>query len=90
MMKVSALPTLFIQLCAHVKEELPVYTSANLAISGFPTAIMMACTVPIVPERECSSTADVLLDQLNDHKNGGPRATNAYCRYCQVVRPSSE
>jgi hypothetical protein len=36
------------------------YTSASLAMSGLPTAMMIAWAVEMVPDRECSRTVDVL------------------------------
>jgi hypothetical protein len=38
------------------------YTSASLAMSGLPTAMMIALAVVILPERECSSTLEVLVE----------------------------
>jgi hypothetical protein len=50
------------------------HTSASLAINGFPTAIMMACAVAILPDKECSRTEDVLwgvsLRLREDHSGG--------------------
>lgn len=54
-MKVSPRPNL-----SSAKQKVVTYTSASLAIKGFPIAIIIAWAVVIVPATECSETADVL------------------------------
>jgi predicted secreted Zn-dependent protease len=58
-MNVSALPILFISRRRRQWYD-STHTSANLAMSGLPTAMMIACAVVRVPDSECFKTVEVL------------------------------